>query len=1258
VVPVVGIGASAGGLEALSTLLSGLPAHTGLAFVLVQHLEPSHASNLAEILSRQTPMPVTQVEEGMPVEADHVYVIPPDTQMRVRGGVFALSPRPGGRTPSLTIDVFMESLAREYGNRAIGVVLSGAASDGVRGLAAIRAANGIGLVQDPATAAFPSMPQSSIDAGVADLVLDVPGIAAEIGRLALHPYLREKATSKTVGKDGERQVDDLDAIFARLREVSGLDLTNYKRPTMVRRLGRRMAMRHVDTRADYLRLLEADPDEAALLLRDVLVRVTSFFRDPAAFETLKTEVFPRIIGDPLVTRPVRVWVAGCATGQEAYSIVMVLVEYLESIGSSRSIQVFASDLREDDLVLARHDFYPAGIENEVTPERLARFFSPAGTGYEVCKSVREACVFARHDMTADPPFAHLDLISCRNVLIYMDTALQRRVLSIFHYALLDEGILFLGPSEGVTSAPKLFGRAKSKSMFVRNKHESPVPILGRRGPSHRAAGGSVEAGRNPRPADAPTVGPQGSVDELLLERYSPAAIVVDGDLRVLQLRGDAGDYLRPRAGVASLDLRSMASEGLSTAVESAVEECTRTQAPARRARLHLKTEKGSTAKDLVVVPIDPGCEQPTFLIMLEQADARNGDAGGSPGHPDEIPFLRQELEATRERLKARDRRNEAANEEFRAASEEIQSSNEELQSVNEELETAKEELQSANEELTTLNDELQSRNRELGANNDDLGNLLTSVDIPIVMLDRDLGIRRYTAQAAEIFHLIPGDVGRPFADIRSRLRISDFEKILRDVLARDEPVEREVADEKGIWYQLVVRPYQTAAGETTGVVVTLQDVNALRTYQAELETMWRNSEAINRIALAFQESTDPGTAGRTLLGEAVAALGADRALWLDYENNEWCLRIEFPRPRGRGAVLAPHAPYSSAEAKRLGLRHYKTGEVLLENTGGLSARGGPGDTATGSLLTLPVLALDGKLAGAVRFTFSGEPRTFSSAELDFCRKLAVVVTLIFERANRDRLTAALVEERTASLATTVVQLAEAVHIKDIFLANMSHELRTPLNSIIGFSGVLLGGLAGELSEEQRRQIQMIRTSGDRLLATISDILDLEKIEAGAMPVEPTEFVAADIVRGVVDLFEPLARAKHLELTCEPPNRRIVLRTDEAKLRAILVNLLSNAIRYTDSGTVAASAESTRTTFTVTIRDTGYGMTPEQTAQAFDAFQQFAKEGHVKPGGTGLGLSIAKHLAEMLGGHVDVESEPGKGSTFKVTIKRRIAPPRK
>jgi two-component system CheB/CheR fusion protein len=1248
---VVGIGASAGGLEAFSALLAGLPPDTGLAFVLIQHLEPTHASNLAEILGRMTTMPVLQVMDGMTVEADRVFVIPPDSVMRIKRGALVLTPRPRVHEPSLTIDIFLSSLAEEMGDRAIGVVLSGAASDGVQGLTAIEAAGGITIAQDPDTARYRSMPGSAVAAGVVDKIMPVEEIGPELARLARHPYVAAMEPSGEAPADGPAP-DAFDGIIQRLRSASGLDMRHYKPATLTRRIERRMAVRRVESQAEYLAILEREAGELAALFGEVLVRVTSFFRDPKSFEGLAKSALPTVLRNRPGESPIRVWVAGCATGQEAYSVAITLVEAIEVSGTARPIQLFASDLREGDLELARRGVYPESIASEIPPERLDRFFTRVDAGYQIAKSIREMCVFARHDVTSDPPFARLDLVTCRNLLIYMDAALQRRVFTLFHYALVDGGTLFLGDAEGASTAADLFERTGAKGVFRKLNVPTPAPLFrARTGASFQRAPESAYLTEVMKGPDASAGEWPHRLDELLLDRYAPAALLIDQDLRVLQLRGDAGAFLRPRPGPASLDLSSMTSEGLLAAVRSAVKEATAARKPARRPGVRVIMDGVHRTIDVVVIPLSGVEGSPAFAVLLGEASDRAAGENEADGDVPEVEFLRQELAASTDRLRLQTFRRDGANEELRAAYEEIQSSNEELQSINEEMETAKEELESTNEELTTLNDELQSRNRELRERNDDLNNVLTSVRIPILLLDADLAIRRYTESAAELFRVIPGDIGRRITDIRSRVSVPGFEDLLRKVLERSDAVEIEVQRDDGHWYRMSVLPYTTEDGRVDGVVVSLLDIDEIRRYQQELATMWHFSEALNRATAAFDEDKELESIMRHAIGSAAEALGADTAaLWLA-DGKTWVRAAGVPES-GEPLSSRLASEWQTAELSAA----VATGPVFVESEVAASAapaEAGEFDRMHCSRLTVRIATPEGSVVAAVRFGYAQPHGEFPPVEVDFAAKFGTVMALALERAKRMELALDLAERNLGELRATSGALEQASHVKDLFLANMSHELRTPLNSIIGFSTVLLEGLAGDLNEEQRRQIEMVLTSGKHLLGIIEDILDIEKIQAGAMPVSVSEVDILDLMESVTALMQPIAAAKRVDLRSVACEDRVTALTDGLKLRQTLLNLLTNAVKYTDEGSIVLALECSEESLIFVVSDTGRGMTPKELKRAFVEFARIHDEGLADQQGTGLGLSIARRLCALLGGGLTAESRPGEGSTFRATIKRRL-----
>jgi two-component system CheB/CheR fusion protein len=842
-VPIVGVGASAGGLEAFSQLLSALPPDLGMAIVLIQHLAPQHESALTALLAGVTALPVVQAEEGMQVEVDVVYVIPPNVQMGITAGVLHLNPRPADRTQYNAIDFFFRCMADAARERAVAVVLSGTASDGAAGIRDVKAAGGTTFAQLPETAKFDGMPRAAIATGMVDLVLSPAEIAAEIAHLSalafVHP-LRNSRAPPAHEETSFASEADLARIFAMLRAATGVDFRQYKRPTILRRLQRRMAL-HKTTRADrYLRHLEETPGELQRLYRDFLIHVTRFFREPASFEALAAVVSSQLLRNRRDEAPIRIWVCGCATGEEAYSVAIVLLEELGE-GVAAPVQIFATDLSEAAIDSARNGFYPDSIAADVSPERLRRFFTRADGGYRVAKQVRDLCVFARQDLASDPPFSKLDLVLCRNVLMYMDAALQRKLIGLFHYALKPGGYLMLGNAETAGSGGDLFAVADKKHRVYVKRSDEPASAPSR---SERVAAAPTRAALDP-----PRMRDEGrsilnEANRVVLDRYVPPGVVVDADLRVVQFRGQTGRYLQPAPGDPSLSLLPMAREGLLAGLRAAFSTARKRSTPVRREGLRVRSNGGWHEIDLEIVPLQVG-DRPHYLVVFEEKAERRAKPPDARRKPSvraqraseaEVAELHQELAASREHLSSIISELEGTNEALQSANEEILSSNEELQSTNEELDTAKEELQSTNEELNTVNDELHSRNDELSRVNSDLVNLLGSVEIAIVIVATDMRIRRFTPMAERLLNLIPGDVGRPIGHIQPNVDCPNLEALIAEAAGGGVANERDVKDRSGHWYSLRVRPYENIAGRIDGAVLTLFDVDASRRHEAGVRT--------------------------------------------------------------------------------------------------------------------------------------------------------------------------------------------------------------------------------------------------------------------------------------------------------------------------------------------------------------------------------------------------------------------------------------
>lgn len=837
--PVVGIGASAGGLDAFTQLFKNLPCSTGMAFVLVQHLDPLHKSMLTEILSKVTLMPVTEIQGNIAVNPDHVYVIPPNKSLVILHGVLNLLSREELTKIPLPIDYFLNSLAEDQGNKAIGVILSGNASDGTLGLRAIKAAGGITFAQSPESAQFDSMPRHAIAAGDVDFILPPTEIAGELGRLGQNPYY---LTAKIQKNDDEflYDQDNVNRIFSLLRIGTGADFSYYKPTTLKRRIVRRMILHNIEQIAGYVKYLQHNPVEIKALAQDILIGVTSFFREPETFEQLKAEVFPNLLRNKAGDTPFRIWVPGCSTGEEAYSIAIALIEFFEEQGIHYPIQVFATDLNDSAVKKARIGIYPESIQQDVAPERLSRFFIKANSNYQICKSVRDLCIFAEQNIIKDPPFSGLDLISCRNVLIYFGPLLQRKVIPIFHYALKPNGYLMLGTSESIGTFLDLFALVDKKyKVYMKKAIRTPLNFDFTIASSGATKLEDDEGMKNIH-ADYDVLG---EADQILLTQYAPASILINDKLEILQFRGQIDPYLSHAPGLASFNLFKMTQPDLAIELHKAIHQADKEACPFRKEGLQIEGQN----LNIEVFPLkDPAQEKNCFLIVFEAGTSALTGGKNRPHQQEPEPAsqsdevyqlnqLKKELAATIEYQQSIIEQREAANEELRAANEEIQSSNEELQSTHEEMETAKEELQATNEELITVNDEIRNRNAELNQVNNDLNNLLSSTNIPIIILGNDLRIRRFTAMAEKVMNLIPSDVGRPFSDIRPNIELPHLEEMIQEVIDTLIIKEQEVQDRLGRWYSLCIRPYKTFENRIDGVVITVFDINTMKPSLEQLQ---------------------------------------------------------------------------------------------------------------------------------------------------------------------------------------------------------------------------------------------------------------------------------------------------------------------------------------------------------------------------------------------------------------------------------------
>ncbi|WP_240201708.1 chemotaxis protein CheB [Pseudomonas sp. PDNC002] len=837
---VVGLGASAGGLEALEEFLRAMPQTSAFAFVIVQHLDPGHPSLLCEILGRATRMRVVEAAEGMAVEAGTVYVIPPRHDLSLGKATLHVTAWLPPRTTHLPIDTFFASLAQRYGRRAVGIVLSGTGADGTLGCRAILDHGGRTLVQTPEDAAYGGMPSSAILAGNAGQVLSVHDMPEALmgGRPARGNALPEE------------QADALSAILTFLRQVTGHDFTQYKQSTILRRIERRMLLQQIDDQQGYADYLRQHPDEARQLFNELLINVTQFFRDSDAFTVLKEEVLAPLLAEKPDDYVFRVWVAGCASGEEAYSVAILLHELMERSGRSLALQFFATDLDEDAIVTARAGLYPPGIAADIGAGRLQRYFTQEEGGYRIRKEIREMIVFAVQNVIKDPPFTRLDLLCCRNLMIYLGPQLQNRLLPTFHYALRPGGVLFLSPSESVGGHTALFTALHRKWKFYRvNKASSSKSVTLSGNLSW------VPERVNTPPDTSPKMVKEINVAELtrrmLLQDFVPASVVTDLQGNIIYIHGDTGNYLRPAPGQATLNVIDMAREGLKLDLRTAVQQAAQGGADTlgrdvaitggqltRAIRLSVRRLPEGQQGDLLLISFQEMPAQVPVASLQQPTDCDSAQVSAR------IQLLEHDLAYTRRNLQATIDELQDANEELSSANEEMQSTNEELQSSNEELETSREELQSVNEELVTVNTELQAKIEQLGDMQNDMKNLLDSINIGTIFLDAQLAIRRFTRDAVKIYRLIPKDVGRPLADITSYLDRKDLLVRAQEVLDTLIPYEVELCTTTGNWFLARLLPYRTLDNVIDGVVLTFHDINTRVANEQSVQAARDLAEAI------------------------------------------------------------------------------------------------------------------------------------------------------------------------------------------------------------------------------------------------------------------------------------------------------------------------------------------------------------------------------------------------------------------------------
>jgi two-component system CheB/CheR fusion protein len=1211
--PIVGIGASAGGLDALRQLFSQLPADTGMAYVVIQHLDPERPSLLVSLLAGGTTMPVVEVVDGMRAEPNRIHVIPPGSDLSIHDGVLWLAPRKLTGNLHLSIDSFFRALADDQPGRAIGVVLSGSASDGTRGLRAIKAAGGITFAQEPESAQFRSMPESAIAAGVVDFRSSPAAIGRELVRLGHHPYLVQDEGGEAAPDEASvAEPDDeqsLASVLAAVRHHAQLDFRGYKRPTLMRRIARRMALRRFGSLSAYAESLRDDELEVKALGQDILIHVTSFFRDPAAFEALEHNVFAELLRRKSDDETIRIWIPGCSTGEEAYSLAIGVCECLDREKRRVDVKVFASDLSPQAIETARAGFYTESDLQRLAPERLSRYFERVDGGYRICKRIRDLCVFVAHDLTRDPPFAKLDLISCRNVLIYFDGELQRRLLPMLHHCLNKPGYLFLGGSESIGAFGELFAPLDKESRIFQKTGENrrlafSFPF-GRAEP--KLSGAEAGVARRPPLRDAVK-----QVDQLLLSRYAPPGVVINERLEVVQFRGRTGAFLEAPPGQPQMNLLRMAREGLAAHLHEAIEAAKSKSVVVRRRGLRITEDARIRRFDLEVVPLakEEESEQRYFLVAfieLEDEAAREAVESG-PMHAstaaveqqpaahvvEEAVRLKAELVDTRDYLQSLLGEHQDATQELSAANEEMVSSNEELQATNEELESAKEELQATNEELGTLNDELHHRNRDLDVIATDLVNVVESVEIPMIIVDHALRIRRFTPPVRELSNLLPADIGRSIDDVRLRLHVNDLTKRIEQVIEAAELKEWEVQRLDGRWFRLQIRPYRTADGSLDGAILSFVDVDVLKRAARDAESARDYARGIVETVPTALVVLDPGL--RIVSANPAFHHGfeggraqSEGVVFFELADGAW--EVPALREAIEGS-LATRSPFRELEIQRTfpGVGHRA-----------LSLSGSPFQTNEGGAMLLAIEDIT-------------ERRMLETSEKD--------ARLEAEQSNRS---------------------------KDLFLATLSHELRTPLTSIL-MAAQVVQAVGSDDAKIQWAAAAIQRAVGNQA-RLIEDLLDISRIVSGKIMLDLQAVDLATIAQYAMDDARGAAAAKEIELGLAVRGEVGPVHGDAIRLQQVVANLLSNAIKFTPKGgRVTVELEAIDGRAQLAVSDTGIGIPSDALPHLFDRFVQVESSMTRAHGGLGLGLAIVRHLVQVHDGEVRAESAgEGRGAVLRVSL---------
>ncbi|MGK7391155.1 MAG: chemotaxis protein CheB [Candidatus Cyclobacteriaceae bacterium M2_1C_046] len=1306
---IVGIGASAGGLQALKTFFENIPEKSGLAYVVVVHLSPEHKSILSELLQPFTSMPVQQVQQTIALKPDHVYVIPPGCNLDTIDTHLRLSELEEKRSKRAPIDHFFRTLAKTHDGNSIGIILTGTGSDGALGIKEIKGRNGIVIVQDPNEAEYDGMPQSAISTGLADMVLRVSEMPDQIIRLSKTKPNLPITDSVNQLEQNEQQL--LHRIFAHIKSITGRDFSKYKISTIMRRMQRRMQLYQIVELKNYLELLRQNQDETQALSDDFLINVSNFFRDPEVFEQMEKEIIPALFKDKGPDDQVRVWSVGCATGEEAYSLAILLLEYVQDKPGAPKFQVFASDLHERSLKKAREGFYPGDIETDLSGKRLKRFFIKEDGGFRIRKEVREQVIFTPHNLLGDPPFSKLDLVVCRNLLIYLKRDVQKDVMGIFHYSLRGQGYLVLGTSENLETSELFRTENKECSIYLKRNITPPEPRLPVFPVTH-----SHKHHVKEHSAHEHEHGSFGMLHQQMVEQFAPPSILISGENKVLHISEKAGRYLIMPGGEPTKDFFSLIHKELRNELRNLLYSAKEGKQTLQSKPIPLKID-GETKSVIISVKVsEKHPDEKLALIVFKEQDKISKDEIDHQAEAREVKDsntsaieLETELDFTQQRLQSIVEEYETSQEEMKAANEELQSSNEELRSTMEELETSKEELQSMNEELATVNQENRHKVEELSQLSSDLQNLMAATEIATLFLSKDFRILRFTPRLGELFNIRPADKGRPITDITNRLGYTQIKTDSKKVLDNLIPVEREVQDESGNWYLTRILPYRSTQDRIEGVVITFVDITSRKKSEDALRKSEEQFRALIEASAQMVWKTD-----------AKGKVVEDSASWREYTGQS------FEEWKGFGWINAIH-PEDRELAKSNWQRSIEK-EEQLEST--FRVKHVSGEWRWTIVRAVPIRSKGGSINGWVGMNIDIHDQKIAEEALKKSeanlRESKDLLTLAREASNlgwgtwnystgktewdkrgqqilglkdqentyedwikhvhpedRQRVEKQIKEsaEHGKSFdieyrvilpnddiryihgtgAFTINDENAAItgtgHLRDItahkllqqqkddFMRIASHELKTPVAVIKGYINMIEDLIREKGHDNEANLLVKVDLQINKIIQLINDLLDVSKIEAGQLKFEEREYDFDELVEEVVQDMQQIS--SH-ELKYEGRCGKTVV-GDRNRTGQVMINLISNAIKYSPkNSTININCSLKDSEAVLSVTDKGTGISSNDVKHIFDRFYRVNETLH-KATGLGLGLFISAEIIRRQGGKIWVESTKGKGSTFSFSL---------